>query len=293
MDERRDHQPPPFGAAASGDRDEHDPAAEPGDRSYGLAELAETAGVSIRTVRYYIGEGLLPPPASAGPRSAYTPGHLDRLRLIGRLKDAYLPLREIRRRLDGLDDAAVRALLARLGPPAARGSAEEGDDEPPRRLDSAASYLARVMGPRSPAAGSSPRVLNRLVPPPSPPASAAPPGAPPAVPSHPVGDRAPWAEQDDEGIAGATMPEPPAWSAPIAAATAPGFASWPDPDLELDPALALLPPPPAAVPEPAVEGAWRRIPLGPDAELLVREDAYRRRRDRIDWLVAWARKVFT
>src|SRR5688572_29806074 len=125
---------------------------------YGLAELAEAAGVSIRTVRYYIAEGLLPPPEGAGPRSAYTAGHLDRLRLIGRLKDAYLPLREIRRRLDGLDGAAVRDLLSRLGSGTGvrrRGAGDEGAEPavtgstPP---DSAADYLTRVMDHR-PAAG--------------------------------------------------------------------------------------------------------------------------------------------
>jgi hypothetical protein len=81
----------------------------------------------------------------------------------------------------------------------------------------------------------------------------------------------------------------------------PGEATaWPDQedaidldlDLDLDPALALVPPPAAAIPEAAAGSAWRRIPLGPDAELLVREEVYRRRRDRIDWLLGWARKVF-
>src|SRR5215216_5219614 len=79
---------------------------------YTLNELTDEAGVSVRTVRYYIAEGLLPPPVGAGPRSGYTVGHLDRLRLIGQLKDAYLPLKEIRRRVAGLSDAEVRQRLA-------------------------------------------------------------------------------------------------------------------------------------------------------------------------------------
>ncbi|MBA3450493.1 MAG: MerR family transcriptional regulator, partial [Chloroflexia bacterium] len=77
-----------------------------------LAEITEQSNVSVRTVRYYIAEGLLPPPEGAGPGSAYTAAHLDRLRLIQRLKQAFLPLKEIRRRLTGLDDGDVRALLA-------------------------------------------------------------------------------------------------------------------------------------------------------------------------------------
>jgi DNA-binding transcriptional MerR regulator len=82
------------------------------DERMSLRDLTDAAGVSVRTVRYYISEGLLPPPEGAGPASAYTAAHLDRLRLIHQLKAAYLPLKEIRRRLSGLDDTAVRAQLA-------------------------------------------------------------------------------------------------------------------------------------------------------------------------------------
>jgi hypothetical protein len=39
------------------------------------------------------------------------------------------------------------------------------------------------------------------------------------------------------------------------------------------------------------ETAWRRVRISDDAELLIRDGAYRRRRDKIDWLVDWARKV--
>ena len=77
-----------------------------------LGDLTSAADVSVRTVRYYIAEGLLPPPEGSGPGSAYSQGHLDRLRLIQRLKEAYLPLKEIRRRLSGLSDDEVRTILA-------------------------------------------------------------------------------------------------------------------------------------------------------------------------------------
>jgi DNA-binding transcriptional MerR regulator len=216
---------------------------------YGLAELAEAAGVSIRTVRYYIAEGLLPPPEGAGPRSAYTPGHLDRLRLIGRLKDAYLPLREIRRRLDGLDGAAVRDLLSRLGSGTGvrrRGAGDEGTEPaatgstPP---DSAADYLARVMDHRP---------------------------------------------DESAGIDYPTASPPEPIESTLAGETAP-FERAPLLDLDLDPALALAPP---AATEVTTDGPWRRIVLGPDAELLVRETAFQRRRDRVEWLVGWAKKVF-
>src|SRR5688572_6123383 len=84
---------------------------------WSLLELTQEAGVSVR---YYIAEGLLPPPDASGPRSFYTQGHLDRLRLIDRLKASYLPLKEIRRRLSTLDDAEVRRLLESELPAAAQ-----------------------------------------------------------------------------------------------------------------------------------------------------------------------------
>jgi DNA-binding transcriptional MerR regulator len=90
------------------------------ERQYTLQELADTAGVSIRTIRYYIGEGLLPAPAGAGPQSHYTESHAQRLRAISLLKDRYLPLREIRRALAGLDDAEVSRLIDELEGPTVR-----------------------------------------------------------------------------------------------------------------------------------------------------------------------------
>ena len=39
--------------------------------------------------------------------------------------------------------------------------------------------------------------------------------------------------------------------------------------------------------------AWKRIPLGDAAELLIESDAYERRKDKVDWLVDWARKVLS
>jgi DNA-binding transcriptional MerR regulator len=68
-------------------------------RDYSIGELADRAGVSTRTVRYYVSEGLLPPPVVAGPNSRYNDAHLERLAIINRLKEQYLPLKEIRRRL--------------------------------------------------------------------------------------------------------------------------------------------------------------------------------------------------
>ena len=82
----------------------------PDQITYDLAELSDRAGVSQRTVRYYIQQGLLPSPETRGPGAHYGPEHLDRLRLIRRMQREHLPLAEIRRRLEALDPAEIRRL---------------------------------------------------------------------------------------------------------------------------------------------------------------------------------------
>ncbi len=83
----------------------------PTDQAYTISELATLAGVTPRTIRYYLSIGLLPSPGQ-GPGTRYGDGHLARLRLTRRLQREHLPLGEISVRLEGLDDAAVDAALA-------------------------------------------------------------------------------------------------------------------------------------------------------------------------------------
>ena len=78
-----------------------------------IAELARRADVTPRTIRYYVSEGLLPPPGGSGQRRIYGQHHLDRLRAIQHLKASYLPLHEIRRELvAALPHADVNALVS-------------------------------------------------------------------------------------------------------------------------------------------------------------------------------------
>ena len=77
--------------------------------TFGIAELATRAGVTPRTVRYYVAEGLLPSPGGAGKLRTYTLDHLRRLQVIKRFKEAYLPLAEIRRRLRALSPAELES----------------------------------------------------------------------------------------------------------------------------------------------------------------------------------------
>ena len=61
-----------------------------------ISELAERAGVTRRTIRYYVELGLLPPPQGQGRAALYGPEHLDRLRAITKLQSSRLTLEEIR-----------------------------------------------------------------------------------------------------------------------------------------------------------------------------------------------------
>jgi DNA-binding transcriptional MerR regulator len=107
----------------------------PSDPRYSLTELADLAGVTPRTVRYYMSQGLLPSPGASGPRAKYDDTHLGRLRLVRKLQREHLPLAEIRQRLAGLDDTAIATL--------ADAPAAASDPQ-----DSALDYIRRVLGPR-------------------------------------------------------------------------------------------------------------------------------------------------
>ncbi len=80
------------------------------DRTFNLRELIRETDVTERTVRYYIKEGLLPPPSGSGPFSRYTYEHWLRLQFIKRLKDEYLPLSEIKNLLDSRSLAELEQL---------------------------------------------------------------------------------------------------------------------------------------------------------------------------------------
>ncbi|MEE4543704.1 MerR family transcriptional regulator [Streptomyces sp. V4-01] len=74
----------------------------PPDRTWSIGELAELAGVTVKTVRFYSDRGLLPEgPRSSGGHRRYGPAALERLRTVRSLRALGLPLPDVRRVLDG------------------------------------------------------------------------------------------------------------------------------------------------------------------------------------------------
>jgi DNA-binding transcriptional MerR regulator len=82
--------------------------------TYKLEELAAEAGVSPRTVRYYVQRGLLPAPEFRGKDTAYGREHLLRLLAVKQLQQAHMPLDEIQVRLASATIAELEK-IARTG----------------------------------------------------------------------------------------------------------------------------------------------------------------------------------
>ncbi|MGW2559658.1 helix-turn-helix domain-containing protein [Streptomyces sp. NPDC001514] len=83
-----------------------------------IGELAERAGVTVKTVRFYSDRGLLPEAArSAGGHRRYGPEALDRLRTIRSLRTLDLPVPDVGRILDEEDalEDVVAGQLRELG----------------------------------------------------------------------------------------------------------------------------------------------------------------------------------
>jgi DNA-binding transcriptional MerR regulator len=103
-----------------------------------IEELAERAETSVRTIRFYIAEGLLPGPGARGKAASYSGEHLLRLRLIRRLAEQRVPLAE------------MRALLARLSPEEEQALLSEEEERAMQREQAAQApspkeYLATLL----------------------------------------------------------------------------------------------------------------------------------------------------
>jgi DNA-binding transcriptional MerR regulator len=76
-----------------------------------LDDLANLSKMPIRTLRYYIQEGLLPGPDTRGKFASYSRQNLDRIKMIQRLKDKYLPLLQIKQLLENMSEDDIHQML--------------------------------------------------------------------------------------------------------------------------------------------------------------------------------------
>ena len=132
-----------------------------------IHQLAQRAGISVRTIRYYIEEGLLPQPDYQGKYSKYTLIYLDRLELIRRLKESYLPLREIAEIMRSLTDVQVRQKLKEMSLSTPKLSFQQLPTQPaPKPGAKALDYIDRLMEDqskyRAKEAHSQPQVIHRM-----------------------------------------------------------------------------------------------------------------------------------
>jgi DNA-binding transcriptional MerR regulator len=236
-----------------------------------ISELADQAGVTERTIRYYVEQGVLPPPERGRP-AEYTDEHVRRLALVRRLKEQYLPLEEIRDMMQRLSLAQVEDLLAQhpAAPAAARREA----------LEPAADYIAGVLRQatarekmKKAAAPPPPPPYGPRTPPPVYPSPGSPPfpgyPGPPSPGSPPV----PY-------LPGSPAPAGPGSPSPVVPAPLYPAPATPPTDVPAAPLpQRAMPPqwraPPAEPTLPVPSDTWQRISLAPGIELhyTVSDDA--------------------
>jgi DNA-binding transcriptional MerR regulator len=134
---------------------------EPDTPAYSIDELAALTGVTPRNIRFYTTAGLLPPPVERG---RYTDAHRSRLRLIRRLTAEFIRLEKIRAQLERMTDAEVEASLREHGEdlPLPEAGNEAAQEPRPHQQESAAAYIARVLGTPPSAAERHPPLLMSL-----------------------------------------------------------------------------------------------------------------------------------
>jgi len=267
----------------------------PDDPAYTISDLARLTGLNVRTIRYYIAQGLIPASGEAGPGAHYGQGHLDRLRLTKLLQQQHLPLSEIRQRLAALSDAEVAGLL-------------ETTPEPGAPETSALDYVRSILGsrdrpssaPPAPATPSAPAAPNEHLLGPAPALPAEPPPTPslPSMSMEAAAVMRPGKRLDPRRLGLMSLREPPPPMSRLlplpevlrraGPSEMPRMKDVPAPD----PRVA------AAEASGATEGAqlpershWERLSLGPNIELHVRRPLGRLEQRRVERLITIARQV--
>jgi DNA-binding transcriptional MerR regulator len=88
-----------------------------------ISELSALSGISVRTIRFYLAQGLIPSAGKEGSATRYPEATLARLRLLTRLRNAHLPLAEIRKQLLALSDDQALTLAETPAEPQPSGTA--------------------------------------------------------------------------------------------------------------------------------------------------------------------------
>jgi DNA-binding transcriptional MerR regulator len=116
--------------------------------TWSLNELAKRAGMTPRTVRYYVQRGLIPAPRFQGPMTGYAESSLVRLQAIRRLQDRFLPLDAIKVELQRMTPEQVR-LVAKGGtpPPLAASASAIAPESPNATRDEVATWQRWELAP--------------------------------------------------------------------------------------------------------------------------------------------------
>ena len=99
---------------------------------FSIQELSDSTGVSVRQIRSYIQQDLIPGPSTLGPKSRYEIDHLRRLKAIRRLRE-----------IDGLSVADVRRVLTTSTPEEIELLGQSPLATEDAQISSARSYKAR------------------------------------------------------------------------------------------------------------------------------------------------------
>jgi DNA-binding transcriptional MerR regulator len=220
---------------------------------YSISDLARLTGISVRTIRYYLAQGLIPASGESGPGAHYGAGHLGRLQLVRRLQQQHLPLAEIRARLAALTDDDVAALVSE--PPA-------GATEP---VTSALDYVRSVLADPSPVAASPVVALPSRMP--------------------AMRDGLPAASRELRRMA------TPFATTPFATTPFATEVRHLSDELASGAEAAGVPAPPAPTPQSIERSQWERLSLGPNLELHIRRPLGRLEQKRVERLITIARQV--
>ena len=219
---------------------------------YSMSELASLTGLPPRTIRYYIAEGMVRPPGREGAATRYPESTLARLRLIAKLRDAHLPLAEIRSRLAELtDEQAVELSTQALTPPVVS--------------ESALDYIRGVLAERPPLMAADVIAFYGSAVPATSASTAVPPGPPSAA---------------------GPMPAPMAGPAVEARFRQARFLHRQAAFAPNMPSAGVLPPA-----ETSERSEWERIELGDGIELHLRRPPNGRQNRTVERLVALARQL--